>query len=185
MSAIIANSQPPPSACPLTAAIIGLRILGIVEDHEAMKLELLALLNVISFISLMSAPANILSTKPGGNRLEYVIPTCKGLLVAGQNNSPSTVVIIKAPESIVQFVEKRRRKGIQGSRTVESDYLIADTSARCSREGLSGREKIHSGRRLVGGGKPGYSHIALSSVESMTWQMRMLWITCTAMPTAL
>lgn len=57
MSAIIANSQPPPRAKPLTAAIIGLRILGMVEDQSEMKLVLYAWLNVRSFISLMSAPA--------------------------------------------------------------------------------------------------------------------------------
>lgn len=57
ISAIRANSQPPPSAWPLTAAIIGLRMLGIVDDQEAIKLVFVALLNVMSFISFMSAPA--------------------------------------------------------------------------------------------------------------------------------
>lgn len=57
MSAIRANSQPPPSAWPLTAAMIGLRMFGIVDDQDAMKLVFVALLNVMSFISFMSAPA--------------------------------------------------------------------------------------------------------------------------------
>ncbi len=57
MSAIKANSQPPPSAWPLTAAMIGLRMFGIVDDQDAMKLVFVALLNVMSFISFMSAPA--------------------------------------------------------------------------------------------------------------------------------
>ncbi len=57
MSAIIANSQPPPRANPLTAAMIGVRMWGMVEDHSEMKLVLYAWLNVRSFISLMSAPA--------------------------------------------------------------------------------------------------------------------------------
>lgn len=35
-----------------------------------------------------------------------IIVTCEGLLVAGQDNSPSAIVLVKAPQSIIQFSEQ-------------------------------------------------------------------------------
>ena len=57
ISVMSASSQPPPSACPLTAEMMGFRIVGIVDDHAAMKFELETSEKERSFISLISAPA--------------------------------------------------------------------------------------------------------------------------------
>ncbi|CNJ08950.1 Uncharacterised protein [Mycobacterium tuberculosis] len=55
-SHIIASSQPPPSACPATAAIVGVRTAASLP-HKAKKSASKASAKLSSDISLMSAPA--------------------------------------------------------------------------------------------------------------------------------
>ena len=55
-SAIIASSQPPPSAKPATAAIQGLRV-TVTFSNPAKKFSLYMAANPFGCISLMSAPA--------------------------------------------------------------------------------------------------------------------------------
>ena len=63
ISHAIANSQPPPSAYPLTAPMIGLEIFFILS-HNANWLRLISSTGVASESSLMSAPAENASSFP-------------------------------------------------------------------------------------------------------------------------
>lgn len=102
--------------------MIGLRTLGIVEDHEAMKLVFVASLKVKSFISLISAPAKYRQACEQGDLMILQIVmmrTCKSLLATSEDYGGYAIVIVEALESIVQFHEKRCREGVQSSRTIE------------------------------------------------------------------
>mmetsp|Transcript_18997 Transcript_18997/g.58481 ORF Transcript_18997/g.58481 Transcript_18997/m.58481 type:complete len:261 (-) Transcript_18997:124-906(-) len=63
MSHIMASSQPPPSANPFTAAIVGVRS-DATSCHDANMSSAYVAGNVLSFISLMSAPAAKARSEP-------------------------------------------------------------------------------------------------------------------------
>ena len=67
----MANSHPPPNACPLTAAITGFRRV-VRYDHGAIKLLAYASANVRDAISFISAPAANARSEPVRTMQEMV-----------------------------------------------------------------------------------------------------------------
>ncbi len=105
-SHIIASSQPPPSAKPATAAMIGLRALGDIlpagdEIAEEDVGEALVL--------------HLLDVGPGG----------EGLVRPGQHDRADVRVALERLERRVELLDQRTRERVQRLRTVEPDEADA------------------------------------------------------------